>query len=167
MRAVVKTVAVLTVLLIFAAAIIGLTTGLKTSGSPTNPSQNPIEPRVSLTEPLIKDISADLGWQNTGVTLRSGERINILYVSGEIRDAESIIRGPAGAGWTCGEGTCCEPMTNVPRDALIGRVGDHLFLIGDKNAITVTTNGELQLRINDCDAGLFDNSGSLKVKILH
>jgi hypothetical protein len=49
--------------------------------------------------------------------------------------------------------------------ALIGRVRDHLFLIGDKNTIEVQEGGELQLRINDCDEGLFDNSGNLKVKI--
>jgi hypothetical protein len=56
-------------------------------------------------------------------------------------------------------------MPEVARDALIGRVGDHLFLIGDQSAIEVQEGGELQLRINDCDAGLFDNSGSLQVKI--
>jgi hypothetical protein len=44
-------------------------------------------------------------------------------------------------------------------------VGDHLFLIGDKNRIEVQESGELQLRINDCDEGLFDNAGSLTIKI--
>ena len=56
-------------------------------------------------------------------------------------------------------------MPFVQRDALIGRAGDHLFLIGDSNTIEVQEGGELQLRINDCDAGLFDNSGSFRIKI--
>ena len=49
--------------------------------------------------------------------------------------------------------------------ALIGRVGDHLFLIGDRNTIEMQEGGELQFRINDCDEWLFDNSGSLTVPI--
>jgi hypothetical protein len=48
---------------------------------------------------------------------------------------------------------------------LIGRVRDHLFLIGDKNTIEVQESGELQLRLNDCDAGLADNSGSFRIMI--
>jgi hypothetical protein len=47
----------------------------------------------------------------------------------------------------------------------MGRVADHLFLIGDSHTIEVQEGGELQLRINACDAGLVDNSGALKIKI--
>ena len=123
------------------------------------------QPAVPLTEPVMKDVSAELGWQNTGVLLDSDETIHIQFMSGEIRDGEAVIRGPSGIGWACGESDCCEPMPDVERDALIGRVGDHLFAIGDRSEIAVSANGELQLRINDCDAGLFDNSGSFQVKI--
>jgi hypothetical protein len=56
-------------------------------------------------------------------------------------------------------------MPEVQRGALIGRVGDDLFLIGDKSMVEVEESGELQLRINDCDEGLVDNSGSLEIKI--
>ena len=122
-------------------------------------------PAASLTEPVINDISADRGWQNTGILLDSGKTIQFQYLSGEIRDGETILRGPSGSGYICGDSTCCEPMPEVQRAALIGRVKDHLFLIADKNTIEVQESGELQLRINDCDEGLFDNSGSLKVKI--
>ena len=116
-------------------------------------------------EPVMKDISADLGWQNTEIFLNSDEPIHFQLVSGEIRDGDAIIRGPSGVGWACDDSSCCEPMPDVGRDALIGRVGDKLFLIGDQNEITVATGGELQLRINDCDAGLFDNSGILRIQI--
>lgn len=124
-------------------------------------------PAAPLTEPVMKDIAADRGWQNTGILLEADETIHIQFMSGEIRDGDTVIRGPAGAGWVCGDSTCCEPMPTVERDALIGRVGDMFFSIGDRNRITISTGGELRLRINDCDAGLFDNSGRLTVKISH
>lgn len=128
-------------------------------------SPNLAGPASPLMDPVMRDIDADRGWQNTGILLEPGETIRIQFVSGEIRDRDTLIRGLAGAGWTCGDSTCCEPMPTVERDALIGRVADMLFPIGDTNKITISTGGELQLRINDCDAGLFDNSGSLTVKI--
>ena len=128
-------------------------------------SLNLAGPAAPLTEPVMKDISADRGWQNTGILLDSGQTIQFQYLFGEIRDGETILRGPSGSGYICGDSTCCEPMPEVRRAALIGRVKDHLFLIGDKNTIEVPETGELRLRINDCDEGLFDNSGSLKVKI--
>ena len=124
-------------------------------------------PAAPLAEPVIQAISADLGWQNTGILLKSGEMINIQFMSGEIRDGETILRGLSGSGYICGASTCCEPIPEVQRAALIGRVRDHLFLIGDKSAIEVRETGELQLRINDCDAGLYDNSGSFKIRISH
>jgi hypothetical protein len=128
-------------------------------------SLNSAGPAAPLTEPVINDISADRGWQTTGILLDSGMTIQFQYLSGEIRDGETILRGPSGSGYICGDSTCCEPMPEVQRAALIGRVKDHLLVIADKNTIEVQESGELQLRINDCDEGLFDNSGSLKVKI--
>lgn len=122
-------------------------------------------PPAPLVEPVTKAISADLDWQNKGVRLESGDTIKVQFMSGEIRDGDAVVRGPAGAGYVCGDSGCCEPMPEVERDALIGRVGDDLFLIGDRNTIEMQEGGELQLRINDCDEGLFDNSGSLTVPI--
>ena len=123
------------------------------------------EPPAPLLGPVTQTISASRGWQNTGIALHSGETIKVQFMSGEIRDGEAVIRGPAGTGYICGDSSCCEPMPNVQRGALIGRVGDDLFLIGDKSTIEVQESGELQLRINDCDEGLVDNSGSLEIKI--
>jgi hypothetical protein len=128
-------------------------------------SGDPIESAAPLTEPVTRDVAAEFGWQGTGILLESGERINIQFLSGEIRDGETVLRGPSGSGYVCGDSTCCEPMPAVPRAALIGRVRDQLFPIGDTSTIEVKETGELQLRINDCDEGLFDNSGSLMVKI--
>jgi hypothetical protein len=124
-----------------------------------------LEPALPLVEPVTRDIAAGLGWQKTKILLESGQTYRVQFVAGEIRDGESIFRGPAGSGYVCGDRTCCEPMPDVPRDALIGRVGDHIFLVGDKSKLEVQESGELQLRVNDCDEGLFDNSGSLTVQI--
>jgi hypothetical protein len=152
-------------LLVVAAVVILLAVGLWRSGIFLDAPQTPAYPTAHLTEPVLREISASAGWQSTGVLVRPGETIRFQYMSGEIRDADSVIRGPAGAGYTCGDSTCCEPVPDAPRAALIGRVGDHLFPIGDRSAIEAQEAGELQLRVNDCDSGLFDNSGSLQMKI--
>ena len=95
----------------------------------------------------MKDIAADRGWQNTGILLEADETIHIQFMSGEIRDGDAIIRGLAGAGWICGDSSCCEPMPYVERDALIGRGGDRLFPMG-------TRIGLLCPQAENCNFGL-------------
>ena len=160
MRLSFRTLGLLIALVFFVAAITLVASWLLSSHS-----RGLFEPARPLVEPVTKDISAERGWQNTSILLESGERIRIQFMAGEIRDGQAVIRGPSGTGYICMDSTCCEPMPDAQRDALLGRVGDHIFLIGDKNAIEVQESGELQLRINDCDEGLFDNAGSLTVKI--
>jgi hypothetical protein len=82
--------------------------------------QTPAAPLAGGME-LQKEVSANLGWQAAGVRLRSGEIIQIQFISGEIRDAEAIVRGRAGVGWACEASDCCEPMPFEQRDALIGQ----------------------------------------------
>lgn len=151
--------------LLFALLVLVATITLLVSRLIPSRSEGLGEPTRPLVEPVIQEISAELAWQNTGILLDAYETVHIQFMSGEIHDGETVIRGPAGTGYVCGDSTCCEPMPAAQRDALIGRVGDHLFLIGDKNTIEVRQGGELQLRINDCDAGLFDNAGKLTIKI--
>ena len=161
----VRITALLVALLLMVATLVIVLIYHPWSNSTSNPLTGLIQPAAPLVEPVTKDISADRGWQNTGILLTSGETIRFQFMSGEINDGNAVIRGLNGVGWVCGQSDCCEPMPNVARDALIGRVSDHLFPIGDRSEITVSANGELQLRINDCDAGLFDNAGSFQVKI--
>ncbi|MBK8022653.1 MAG: hypothetical protein IPK19_14780 [Chloroflexi bacterium] len=60
---------------------------------------------------------------------------------------------------------CGEPIPLVSQNALIGRVGDHVFLVGAANTIVTQDAGELFLRSNDVSDGMYDNSGLLKVSI--
>lgn len=159
MRVSLKTVGLLTALVVFVAAVT-----LFVQQRVQTHSQA-FAPAVPLQGAVIREVSGELGWQNTGILLAPGETIKFQFMAGEIQDGDIILRGPAGTGYTCGTGTCCEPIPGAQRDTLIGRVGDHLFRIGDKRAIEVQEGGELQLRINDCDDGLFDNSGSFQIKI--
>jgi hypothetical protein len=80
----------LIVLMVLAVAIIMLMTQLVRSRS-----GDILQPAVPLTEPVTKDISADRGWQNTGILLESGETIHFQFMAREIRDGEAVFEVPA------------------------------------------------------------------------
>jgi hypothetical protein len=122
-----RTLGLLIVLMVLVAAILLLITQLALSRS-----RGLTEPAVPLTEPVTKNVSAERGWQNMGILLEAGETIHFQFMSGEIRDGEAIIRGSSGIGWACGESDCCEPMPDVDRDTLIGRVGAHLWRLATR-----------------------------------
>ena len=113
-------------------------------------------------------IAANQGWQDTGVELQPGERILIEYISGKATDGDVAIIDGSGIDYTCGHSGCCEPLPEARRSSLIGRVGridDEIFSVGNGIEITVDKKGNLFLRINDCNSGLNDNSGKLRVRI--
>jgi hypothetical protein len=57
-------------------------------------------------------------------------------------------------------------LPNRPGAALIGRVGNDVFYIGDeRGAIRVRNSGRLQLGVND--EYLADNSGSFRVTVFY
>ena len=47
--------------------------------------------------PVTVDVAANRGWQDAGVTVRSGETITLNNVAGKIRDRETEIGGGQGA----------------------------------------------------------------------
>ena len=159
-----RTIGILLALIFMLAAVI-LWVLQGTQEAPANSLEDIFKPAAPLVGPVMKEVAADRGWQTTGILVKAGETIRFQFQSGEINDGDTIVRGPAGVGWACSESSCCEPMPLEGRDALICRVGDEFFLIGDKTEVTVSSGGELQLCVNDCDAGLSDNSGSLRLKI--
>lgn len=111
-------------------------------------------------------VYASRGWQDTGVFLGPGRRFRLRYVSGEIRDRETHIPDANGTDYVCGNPGCCEPLPDVRRSALIGRVGGPAFAVGNGGEFEAGDGGQLLLRVNDCDEGLFDNSGELTVEFV-
>ena len=114
------------------------------------------------------DVAADQGWQDTGFGLKSGEQVLIEYLAGQIKDNAEEISDGTGTNYICGNSGCCEPMVAARRSSLIGRIGridDGIFYIGNGVEITSEREGNLFLRINDCNEGLYDNEGTLKVRI--
>ena len=125
-----------------------------------NGNKNPAEATVK--------VAADQGWQDTEVVLQAGEQVRIEYVSGQIQDQETTIIDGTGADFICGHAGCCEPLPETRRSSLIGRIGrldNDIFSVGNGVEITVETTGNLFLRINDCNSGLYDNSGQFQVQV--
>jgi hypothetical protein len=123
-------------------------------------NKNPAESTVK--------IAADQGWQDTEVALQAGEQVRIEYVSGQAQDQETPLIDGTGTDFVCGHAGCCEPLPDARRSALIGRVGrldDGIFYVGNGLELTAKTTGNLFLRINDCNSGLYDNSGAFQVLV--
>jgi hypothetical protein len=111
----------------------------------------------------IVQVQASEGWQNTNITLRPGDRLDITYLSDEWSPWPGGSYDAHGSG---GDPGCrCNVMMAVSHAALIGRIGDHPpFLVGKRYQRVVGEAGELYLGINDVD--LHDNSGSLRVLVV-
>jgi hypothetical protein len=112
------------------------------------------------------DLPADQGWMDTGFLVRKDQRVQIAYLSGVISDAHNAMPDASGYGYVCGHQGCCEPLPSAPRGALIGRVGQEVFYIGNGKTLSMPAAGSLQVRVNDCDTGLYDNRGSLNIILL-
>jgi hypothetical protein len=127
--------------------------------TPTTIPFTPGGPAISI------EVSAARGWQNTGVFLETGQKFKIAAVSGQITDLKVTLADGNGYNYVCGHANCCEPLPSARRDALLGQLGDEVFLIGNGGVFTTTRSGRLSLRVNDCDEGLYDNAGSLNVNL--
>jgi len=112
------------------------------------------------------DLPADQGWMDTGFLVKKNQAVQIAYLSGAVNDARVAMPDASGYGYVCGRQDCCEPLPSAPRGALIGRVGQEVFYIGNGKTLSMPAAGSLQVRVNDCDAGLYDNRGSLQIIIL-
>src|SRR4030095_11552079 len=95
--------------------------------------------------------------------LRQGARFRIEYVSGKWTYWEGTIpsQGVDGDGYRCSGAGCCEPLPQAHKGALIGKIGQQVFLIGHGGSFTASASAPLFLRINDCDGSLADNAGSV------
>ena len=163
---------ILLLLLVIAGVIIGvkfLLPGIEAQQPiPQNtpsPSHSPTSTPYSIA---TFDVSAVKGWQNTGVQVNAGDRLEITYVSGiwTGKTGNNIFSGPEG-GHTS-QDYFCNPMSHKETgfNALIGKIWyGKPFMVGQHFAGTVHISGTLYLRMNDCDEWLADNEGSVIVTI--
>ena len=107
-------------------------------------------------------VSARQAWTPTGITVRRGDTLTFnttgeIQLSGDVND----VATPAGA-----KSQRYAPNAPLPRNfagALIGRVGNTPFVIGNQATVTMPATGQLFLGIND--DGFEDNVGEFRVEI--
>ena len=111
-------------------------------------------------------VSADVGWNDTGVEVRSGQTIYI-EATGQVRWGRDRRDGPAGERNSPSNPN--RPMPSRNAAALIGKIGNgsnDFFFIGDETGpIRVRSAGRLYLGVND-DV-LTDNSGNFRVVVYY
>jgi hypothetical protein len=160
------------------ALYITVSVGAKTKPGPhgvfvtnVNQSRNSAMPALLLVTPVT--VQAYVAWQNTGVALNAGNKASIQYASG-LWTANPGDNGgqlynangnptfiPSKPGYT---------MPGQNEGALIGKVGNTVFLVGMGATVPAGLTGEIQLCINDdlngqYGAGLTDNIGFIVVAI--
>jgi hypothetical protein len=108
-------------------------------------------------------VSADTAWNDTGIDVRAGQTI-FFESQGRVRWGRDRQDGPAGESNSPPNPN--RPMGNRNAAALIGKIGNDMFFIGDETGpIRVRSSGRLQLGIND-DV-LTDNSGNFRVVVYY
>ena len=124
------------------------------------------------TSQQYADVYANRGWQDVNVFVTYGDRVTIQYVSGEWTHWSGQIPYSDASGkygYVCADSMpaseCVEPMPDFPTGALIGKIENQLFPIGNSLTFTSESKGYLLLRINDADMGLHDNVGVITVQI--
>lgn len=121
------------------------------------------------TSPEIRRIvvvPAQTEWHDTGIDLLGGDGLTVFSPKG----SWSNYNGQ-GALFTNADGFVgdIDPqnyMVNVPRAALIGRVGEHRFLLGRKFSGNSPARGRLYLAMNDRPGTYDDNAGRIIVEIV-
>ena len=133
----------------------------------------PIPPCNFDVPPCDFNIKANVKWQKTGIRINQSTVAHITYESGlwtaNPEDNGGQLYNAAGnprfieakPGYT---------MPGQNEGALIGRIGDHVFLVGMGTTTPAGLSGELDLCINDdlngiYGAGFTDNEGSINVQI--
>jgi hypothetical protein len=106
-------------------------------------------------------VNAREQWTDTGVDVRAGQQV-FFVADGEVRWGPNRRDGAAGEkNSPVNNG---RPLPDRPAAALIGRIGNDVFYIGDDvAAFRLRSGGRLFLGIND-DV-LTDNSGTLRVVV--
>jgi hypothetical protein len=110
-------------------------------------------------------VQADAPWQETGIQVRQGDRVQIKYLSGEWSiwvGADPMTDGNG----QVGRPENCRLMPEANLSGLIGRVGENPpFFIGNEADLFSEYNGSLQLSMNDCTP-FESNGGALTVAVI-
>jgi|YelNatPaOPRAMG01_1025707.scaffolds.fasta_scaffold06444_10 hypothetical protein len=119
-------------------------------------------PKPNTANDVIFDVMASTQWNNSGVTVKPGDTLEIKYLSGSWSPWPGGNYDALGSG---GDPRCtCNVIMGVSHAALIGKIGDNQpFLVGEEFRHTIGEEGVVFLGIND--NRLSDNSGSLTVRI--
>jgi len=112
------------------------------------------------------DVAANQGWQDTGIRVEPQQKFQLRFRSGQIVDKDVTIADGHGSDYICGDPGCCEPMPDERRGLLLARIAGSILIVGNGGEFTATDGGNIFLRVNDCDSGLADNSGQLKVEYI-
>lgn len=108
-------------------------------------------------------VSADVQWNDAGIDVRAGQTV-YFEAQGRVRWGPGRQDGPAGERNSPSNPN--RPMGNRNAAALIGKIGDDLFYIGDDTGpVRLRSSGRLYLGIND-DV-LTDNSGNFRVVVYY
>lgn len=136
-------------------------TTVNTSSSPTS------------QETTEASISAQQGWQSAQMQVDRGTELAIEVISGEWtywKDDMPYTQGEGDQGYICADimpyNQCAEPLPDFAKGGLIGKIGNQIFGIGNNATVSIKDSGTLYLRINDGDDGLYDNDGTITVKIV-
>ena len=108
-------------------------------------------------------VSADVAWNDAGIDVRAGQTV-YFEAQGRVRWGRDRQDGPAGERNSPSNPN--RPMGNRNAAALIGKIGNDMFFIGDETGpIRVRNSGRLYLGIND-DV-LTDNTGNFRVVVYY
>ncbi len=137
--------------------------GLAATEAPVNAGRNDV---------FEVTVSATQGWQDTGINIQPGMAVTVEVIAGQWTHWTGTKPYNPGDGdiyYICADhmaaSQCVEPVPDFAQGGLIGRIDGEAFGIGSVGEIFLQESGNLYLRINDGDDGLFDNDGELTVRI--
>jgi hypothetical protein len=129
----------------------------------TNNNSNSFGGRPSGMREKQTIVSADVAWNDSGVDVRAGQTV-YFEAQGQVRWGRDRRDGPAGERNSPSNPN--RPMGNRNAAALIGKIGNDMFFIGDETGpVRLRSSGRLYLGVND-DV-LTDNSGNFRVVVYY
>lgn len=138
------------------------TNNYNNSGNSNNNSSSSYARPSGMREKQII-VSGNVDWSDAGIEVRAGQTV-YFEATGQVRWGKDRRDGPAGERNSPANPN--RPMGNRNAAALIGKIGNDMFFIGDDTgAIRVRNSGRLYLGVND-DV-LTDNSGNFRVVVYY